>query len=147
MCVSVCPYDARFKNPEDGKISKCTFCQPRIDAGEQPACVEVCFNNALIFGDVNDPDSEVARLLSGEGWKRLVTDKVDTHPNHYYTETTILNETILPKEKQPVVQARLISDVVNPTVSFGFIGMLGLFSVSGILKLLQRRKEVSSDEA
>ncbi len=147
MCVSVCPYDARFKNPEDDKISKCTYCQPRIDSGGQPACVEVCFNKALIFGDINDPDSEVSRLLKEESWKKLVTEQVNTKPNHYYSASTALDGTVLPQEKQPVIQATLLSDVVNPVVSIGFAGMVGLFGVTGIMKLLKRREEVSSDES
>lgn len=145
MCVTVCPYDARFKNPVDDKISKCTFCQPRIDAGEQPACVEVCFNKALIFGDINDPDSEVSILLKQEKWKKLVTDKVDTKPNHYYSESAYLDNRVLPQEKQPTLQAELLSTVVNPVVSVGFTGMLGLFGAAGIIKIIKRREEVSND--
>ncbi len=145
MCVEVCPYDARFKNPLDDKISKCTFCQPRIDAGEQPACVEVCFNKALIFGDINDPVSEVSKLLKQEQWKKLVTDQVDTKPNHYYSESTYLDGSVLPQEKQPAIQAELLSQVVNPVVSVGFAGMLGLFGAAGVMKIIQRREEVSND--
>ncbi len=145
MCVSVCPYEARFKNPDDGKISKCTFCQPRIDAGEQPACVEVCFNNALIFGDINDPNSEVSKLLQQEKWQKLVTNKVDTKPNHYYSESAYLDSNVLPMEKEPAIQAEIISDVVNPVASVGITGMLGLFSAAGIMKIIKRREEVSND--
>lgn len=145
MCVTVCPYDARFKNPVDDKISKCTFCQPRIDAGEQPACVEVCFNKALIFGDINDQNSEVSKLLKQEKWKKLVTDKVDTKPNHYYSESAYLDGSVLPQEKQPTVQAELLSKVVNPVVSVGFAGMLGLFGAAGVMKIIKRREEVSND--
>jgi len=145
MCVTVCPYDARFKNPLDDKISKCTFCQPRIDAGEQPACVEVCFNRALIFGDINDPNSEVSQLLEQEKWQKLVTDKVDTKPNHYYSESAYLDSSVLPQEKQPTVQAEVLSKVVNPVVSLGFTGMLGMFGAAGVMKIIKRREEVSND--
>ncbi len=145
MCVSVCPYDARFKNPDDGRISKCTFCQPRIDAGEQPACVEVCFNQALIFGDINDPNSEVSQLLKQEKWQQLITDKVNTRPSHYYSASTILDSNVLPLEKEPAIQAQVISNVVNPLASVGITGMLGLFGVAGIMKIVKRREEVSHD--
>lgn len=145
MCVAVCPFDARFKSPVDDKISKCTFCQPRIDAGEQPACVEVCFNKALIFGDINDPDSEVSLLLKQNNWKTLVTSKVDTKPSHYYPESTYLDASILPQEKQPSIQAKALSGVVNPAISVGFTGMLGLLGVAGVMKIAKRREEVSND--
>jgi tetrathionate reductase subunit B len=145
MCVAVCPFDARFKNPVDNKISKCTFCQPRIDAGEQPACVDVCFNQALIFGDINDPNSEVSLLLKQQKWKKLVTDKVDTKPNQFYTESTYFDSSVLPMEKTPTIQAEVISNVVNPAVSVGVPGMLGLVGLAGIVKIIKRREEVSND--
>jgi len=61
-CIASCPYDARSVHP-DGHVDKCTFCLHRVKAGKQPACVEVCPTRSLTFGDVDDPASEVARLL------------------------------------------------------------------------------------
>ena len=147
LCVPVCPYDARFKNPDDGKISKCTFCQPRLDAGKQPACAEVCFTDALIFGDINDPESEVSKLLRDEKWIKLVTAEVDTQPNHYFIDGTVVDENVLPHPPKPSIQATLLGDVVNPAATIGFVGMAGLFGAAGIMKLLKRREEVSSDES
>jgi len=70
-CADVCPYSARYVNPdlvddmsEDGKADKCTLCKPRVDAGSLPACVQTCITNARIFGDLDDPDSEVAQYLN-----------------------------------------------------------------------------------
>lgn len=61
-CMAACPYDARYVHP-DGFVDKCTFCLHRVARGDQPACVAVCPTNTLHFGDRNDPESEVARLL------------------------------------------------------------------------------------
>lgn len=62
-CILACPYDARFVEPQTGEIGKCTFCyQTRLSEGKKPACVEVCPTDALIFGDINDESSEVAKL-------------------------------------------------------------------------------------
>lgn len=146
FCVDVCPYDARFRNPVDGMISKCTFCQPRIDAGEIPACVNVCFTQALMFGDANDPDSEVSRHLKQGGWKQLTTEKVNIGPNIYYSKNTVIDETVLPKVKKTTVAARVLSDGVNPGLKIGFGGMVGLFGAAGILKLVKRKEEVASHE-
>lgn len=69
-CVDACPYKARYINPaltdevsSDGKADKCTFCQPRVAAGGQPACVQTCITGARIFGDLDDPNSEVANYV------------------------------------------------------------------------------------
>ena len=67
-CISACPYDARFVHPK-GYVDKCTFCLHRVQRGEQPACVDVCPTSCLAFGDLNDPDSAVARILRARTWK------------------------------------------------------------------------------
>ena len=146
FCVDVCPYDARFRDPADGMISKCTFCAPRIEDGEEPACVNVCFTRALTFGDAKDPESQVSRMLKQGGWKRLVTDEVDIGPNLYYSEDTVFDENVLPKAKQPTVAARVLSDGVNPALKIGLGGMVGLFGVAGLVKLAKRKQEVANDE-
>ena len=61
-CIASCPYEARYVHPE-GHVDKCTFCLHRVEKGLLPACVEVCPTKALIFGDLNDPDSEISRTL------------------------------------------------------------------------------------
>lgn len=63
-CVLACPYDARFENPITGAISKCTFCyENRVSNNLEPACVSVCPTDALIFGDANDANSEVSKVI------------------------------------------------------------------------------------
>lgn len=65
-CVDACPYDARFIDPVTKTADKCTFCTQRIDQGLLPACVETCVGGARQFGDLNDPDSAVARAVREE---------------------------------------------------------------------------------
>jgi molybdopterin-containing oxidoreductase family iron-sulfur binding subunit len=56
-----------FRDHPPGKATKCTLCVHRIEKGGKPACVEACPSKALIFGDLNDPDSPVrARLWQAE---------------------------------------------------------------------------------
>ena len=77
-CMMACPYKARsfVHEPIDnqkpqaprgkGTVESCTLCVDRIDAGRQPACVEACSSKgggAMTFGDLNDPDSDIAKAL------------------------------------------------------------------------------------
>jgi Fe-S-cluster-containing dehydrogenase component len=61
--VSACPYRVIFWNPEKEVAQKCTLCAHRLDEGEkQPRCVESCPTGALVFGDLDDPASEIAKV-------------------------------------------------------------------------------------
>jgi tetrathionate reductase subunit B len=146
FCLYACPYDARFKDPADGMISKCTFCQPRVDAGKQPACVEVCFNGALVFGDINDPDSEVSQRLAQGDWKQLVTRETNTGQNLYYSASTQVDETVLPRTVEQALPAQVLAEGVNPGMKIGLAGMLGTFGAAGLVKLIKRREKVGGDE-
>ena len=83
LCVSGCPYNSRFSNPIDHLANKCTFCMHRVRAGVVPACVNTCEAKARIFGDMNDPKSEVAKLVDTNPVQTL-KDELGTHPNVYY---------------------------------------------------------------
>ncbi len=99
-CIKECPYGSRYINrlvklkredrEKDYGIGKCTLCQHRIDKGLVPACVNTCQGRARIFGDFNDPNSEVSKLAKEFN---LVKNKKDT----------TLEKTIVPeKGKKPV---------------------------------------------
>ncbi len=63
-CALACPYGARYEDPITHALQKCDFCYyTRLLKGEYPACVEICPTDALIFGDINDPQSEVSQKL------------------------------------------------------------------------------------
>jgi Fe-S-cluster-containing dehydrogenase component len=70
-CMASCPYNARFMLPKHrtytditSVVDKCTFCHHRVTQGLVPACVQTCIGRSRVFGDINDPKSEVAYLVS-----------------------------------------------------------------------------------
>ena len=83
-CLASCPYDARFVHP-DGYADKCTFCIHRVERGQQPACVAVCPTHCMYFGDLDDPQSEVSRLLASRKHRALAPD-AGTSPRVFYLE-------------------------------------------------------------
>lgn len=81
-CIASCPYDARFVHPK-GHIDKCTFCIHRVKKGQDPACVAVCPTKCMYFGDTDDPNSEISKLIKTRKWKTLIPE-AGTQPNIYY---------------------------------------------------------------
>ncbi|MCU0464519.1 MAG: polysulfide reductase NrfD [Anaerolineae bacterium] len=65
-CLQACPYDAIYIDPEDGTAAKCHYCAHRTEIGLEPACVVVCPEHAIIAGDMDDPASEISRMLARE---------------------------------------------------------------------------------
>jgi molybdopterin-containing oxidoreductase family iron-sulfur binding subunit len=85
-CMMACPYKARSfvhenltdQNPDvprgKGTVESCTLCVHRIDQGGKPACSEACPNKAILFGDLNDPDSEIAQKVSSVATTQVRAD-------------------------------------------------------------------------
>ena len=99
-CVVACPYGSRSFNWKDprpaideitadyptrmrGVVEKCTFCEERLARGLEPACVEACDNDEIVFGDLNDPNSKVRQLLTE--WMAIRRKAgLGTQPEVYY---------------------------------------------------------------
>ncbi len=82
-CMTACPYNARYYNEETGAVDKCTFCIQRVAVGEIPACVETCPTKVRVFGDLNDPESEVSELLARHPY-RVLKPEIGTEPFLFY---------------------------------------------------------------
>jgi formate-dependent nitrite reductase membrane component NrfD len=77
------PVRRHLHNPEDHAAEKCNFCAHRIDVGLEPACVVVCPTEAILVGDLNDPASEVARIVHREAVTVRRPEK-ETRPKLFY---------------------------------------------------------------
>lgn len=66
-----------------GIVEKCTFCYHRTSNGLAPACVEVCPAKARIFGDQDDPNAEISKVLAAQPSFRLKEER-KTKPNVHY---------------------------------------------------------------
>lgn len=72
-CMSACPYDAIYVDVDQGVAQKCTFCDHRTAEGRQPACVDACPTKCRVFGDLDDPESEIAQRAASApttSWKQ-----------------------------------------------------------------------------
>ncbi len=62
-CLNACPYDALYIDPRSHTAAKCNFCAHRVDVGLKPSCEVVCPTQAIVSGDIDDPLSEIRRLI------------------------------------------------------------------------------------
>ena len=82
-CMQACPYDALYIDPQTQTAAKCNYCSHRIDIGLEPACVNICPEHAIISGDMDNPDTEIAQLLAREQVTVRKPEKA-TYPNLFY---------------------------------------------------------------
>ena len=141
-CADACPYNARYVNPdlvddlsEDGKIDKCTYCMPRVEAGLQPACVQTCIAGARIFGDLDDPESEVAKYVK-KGAKGIEPNGGKLGPNSRYygkkKDMDLLFSTNTPElaDLGQVRRRAMLASIVKPAVKkVKDVGLLGLAGI------------------
>lgn len=84
-CEKACPYEINTFNKELRVMDKCTICIQRRGHGELPACVQNCSGRALHFGDIEDPNSNVSKLIKETAPEHLhKLPDMGNHPSNYY---------------------------------------------------------------
>ncbi|MBI3362776.1 MAG: 4Fe-4S dicluster domain-containing protein [Chloroflexi bacterium] len=118
-CLPACPYGVRYLNPTTGKTDKCNACVQRVEVGQQPACVATCLGGARMFGDLNDPNSEVSMALKNATAARLVAPVTDTGPNVYYINGDVSHPSLQPHEPEYTVAESVWRSLFVPAVLVG----------------------------
>lgn len=109
-CLQACPYDAIHIDPDSHTAAKCHMCSHRVDIGLEPACVVVCPEHAILFGDLDDPTSEIRRVL-GKSSATVRKPEQGTAPKLLYIQgnDVVLHPTVF--AEQPT--GLMFSDVVT----------------------------------
>ena len=77
-CMAACPYGVRIQIEKTGVIEKCRFCWYEGEPGNPPACVGTCITNARIFGDLDDPNSEINQAIARYNAQPLASDLTES---------------------------------------------------------------------
>ena len=146
-CVVACPYDARYVDENmineelgsEGTVDKCSYCMPQVEAGLQPVCVERCLSGARIFGDITDPDSEVAQYKE-RGAVSLSSPAVNIGSNGLYygnkRDMSLLTSTQTPSTLTFANQRRQLLARMKPALKKAKkIGVLGLVGAVALVKV------------
>ncbi|MDO5043805.1 MAG: 4Fe-4S dicluster domain-containing protein [Coriobacteriia bacterium] len=89
VCINACPYSSRDSSHMVPRLEqyarKCTFCKDErdVDPDFTPYCVKTCHQKARIFGDLDDPNSEVSKIINSVETVRLL-EELGTDPQVYY---------------------------------------------------------------
>ena len=82
-CLEACPYGIIQFNQQKGIAEKCNFCAHRLEQGLEPFCLICCEGQAIFFGDLNDPNSEISKKIAERETFQLKLD-AGTEPSVYY---------------------------------------------------------------
>lgn len=140
QCMAACPYGARYRHPTLRVADKCDYCAERRAAGLEPACVSTCPTKARVFGDLGDPESEVAKLAAKhkDDLVRVVNAKSDTQPNMYYLGDP--GPRSWPHEAQMPGAFQFFANWADPIVKV-VVGLMGLGVGAMFLKQLVLRND------
>ncbi|WP_211204566.1 4Fe-4S dicluster domain-containing protein [Ammonifex degensii] len=83
-CILACPYKRIFWNEALRFSEKCILCYPRLEEGKPPMCVLACAGKAIFFGDLNNPQSKVSKLVRQYKVALPLHPEYNTQPNIFY---------------------------------------------------------------
>jgi len=131
FCMEACPYKRIYFNPERFISQKCVMCFARLEQGVAPACVRQCPGRVRHFGYLDDPDSDVYKLVNT--WKVAIRlhPEFGTEPNVYY----------VPPLAPPRFDEHGEIDEENPRIPMEYLRSLFGPDVDGALATLKQEME------
>jgi len=110
-CMQACPYDAIYIDPETETAAKCHMCSHRVDIGIEPACVVVCPEHAIVFGDMEDPGSEISQVLA-KHHTTVRKPEQGTAPKLFYVDgdDVVLHPTVMAEAQPTFATADVITE-------------------------------------
>lgn len=111
-CIQACPYKRIFWNDQLRVSEKCHMCFPRLEEGKPPVCVLSCAGKAIFFGDLNDPQSKVSRLVRDYRVALPLHGEYGTDPSVFYIPP-VLTPVKGGTDKGPQDEIRIPMDYLN----------------------------------
>lgn len=110
-CMQACPYDSIYIDPSTNTAAKCHYCAHRVEQDLEPACVVVCPTHAIIAGDLENPTSEISKLI---GKEKVAVRKPEqgTAPKLFYIDgdSHSLTPTAVNQTPESFIWADVVSD-------------------------------------
>lgn len=126
--VNSCPHRVINWNEEKNVAQKCTFCVHLLENGaKEPRCVEGCPSGAIIFGDLDDPESEISKNIAGAPVEEL-NPAYNLKPNVVYRNLPgrLIAGEVMFEDKQDVcaegVKVTLKGESLEKTGTTDFLG-------------------------
>lgn len=127
-----------YIDPNTSTAAKCNYCAHRVDVGLEPACVVVCPEHAIISGDMTNPKTEIAQMLSRNQVTVRKPEK-GTMPNLFYIDgdQASLDPLVTPKSVNTLWsnQARGVGHFAKKEDRYGFLDLLGQTNVPIIVRI------------
>lgn len=176
-CVDACPYDHRFLITEDMTTSyeevvmpceeksskrvnvteKCTFCYERLAEGLQPMCTVHCPGQCRIFGDVNDPESDISKYIAEKKPAQIAGTSM------YYVVPENMDRSLVPPDLADAVSAQMSAKNEKKSTSgdaakkapegvpaaavAGVVGVAAVAAVGGGVAYKRSKRKSSSEQS
>jgi len=149
FCVDACPYKVRYLDEHRGVVDKCNACAQRLAINQAPACVATCLGHSRMFGDLNDPNSEVVSALKNARSVQTLDleyrPSIDTEPHIFYINGDVQYTSLLPQMPTYTLSEQGWKNVLVPAVAAGvglaFLGQAAMFTK----QLLQGESEFEDE--